>query len=169
MQPFATFRLTSNVPITSGEWFAESNAIAMDMSSTNMAATSAIPTSVRPWEIYNAGTGVITVPFNGLYSLYMQGSFSNASPADGSIAVMNGVYYKLPNHPYPDARIAANISASSVVSTTFTTFLLEGDLVKPVYFSSDPDAILLAISGESYVGFTIHTLSTPDSNNYTRL
>ena len=166
MQPFAVFRLVSNVPIPSGEFFAESNTIALDMSSTNMNGTSTIPTSVLPYQIYNANTGVITVPYSGLYTLYVQGSFSN-DPA--AVSPMNGVYYKLPNHPYPDARVAANVSASSIVSSSFNSYFLEGDLVKPVYFSSDSNAVLLATSGETCVGFTIQALSTPDSNNYTRV
>lgn len=165
---FARFRLTSNQAFASGsEIFATSNTLMMDFTSTNMNGMDTMDRVIPNSNVYNQGNGVITVPVNGLYYIEMQGSFQN-DPSALSTA-RNGVYLKFLNHTYPTSRVAAAISASSVVSTNHIAFLLGGDQFRPTFYSDDSNATLLAANGETYVSFTVLGTVTPNTSNFTRV
>lgn len=155
---FATLRLTSNVNFssaTNGEVFATDNRLIMDWTSTNMTGMNTVPMAVSPGNIYNSNTGVITVPTSGLYSIHLQGAFSNSIQQ-----CTNGVYFKFLDHPNPNARIAANTTNGNIVSTSYMGFLSGGDHIKPVFFSNDANAILTA-GGESYLTWMVAATFTP--------
>lgn len=166
---FAKFRLNSNIPFqNTNEVAAKSNHISMDMTSSDMSAMNSnnIPMVIPSYQVYNGSTGVITVPTSGFYSLEMQGSFSNDINVSNP---MNGVYFKFLNHSYSNARTVANIQNGSLVSTNTTCFLLAGDQFKPCFYSSDSNATVLSVNGESYVGFTVLATVTPTHSNYVRV
>lgn len=165
---FANFRLTSNQSFSaSPEIFATSNTFMMDFTNTNMTGMDTMNRVVANSNVYNQNTGVITVPVSGLYYLEMQGSFANDPNASNTIR--NGVYYKFLNQTNANSRIAAAISASSVVSTNHIAFLLGGDKFKPIFYSNDPTASLLSTNGETYVSFTVLGTVSPNLDNFTRI
>lgn len=166
---FSTFRMSSNIPFSSGVnniLVPSSNSFVYDFTASDMSAMSRIPLSIPTSNIYNYASGYITVPVSGLYSLEMQGSFSN-NPAKTD--VKNGVYYKFLNHTHPNARIAAVYTQHDVVSTSHMAFLLANDRFQPTFYSNDPDAYLLGENGESFISFTVAATVTPTHSNYVRI
>lgn len=165
---FARFRLTSNQSFSaSPEIFATSNSFLMDFTNTNMNGMDTMNRVVANSNVYNQNTGVITVPVSGLYYLEMQGSFQNDPALTGPLR--NGVYYKFLRQTNANARMAAAISDSSIVSTNHIAFLLGGDQFQPIFYSNDPNATLLSTNGETYISFTVLGTITPDLTNFTRL
>lgn len=160
---FASFHLTSNQPFVTPELVPASNMMVMDFPRTNMADMVGIPMSVPRSNVYEFATGNINVPVSGLYSLEMQGSFSTSD-------TLNGVYYRFLNHPYPNARVAANIDKGSILSTSHIAFLLGGDILQPVFYSEGgSNTMLLADSNETYVSFSVLSTTTPTASNFVRL
>lgn len=167
MTMFAMFRQTSNLNFTaSSELFPSSNTFVMDFPSSDMSGMSSIDTVIPPNNVYDFATGRITVPASGLYQLEMQGVFQNDPNATN---VENGVYYRFLNHPYPLARIGANFTNGSVVSTSVQMFLLGGDVFLPTFYSNDSNASLVPTNGETYVKFSVVATFTPQHNNYVRI
>jgi hypothetical protein len=167
MTMFATFRQTSNLSFAnSSEVFASSNTFTMDFTSTDMSGMSAVDPVVPPNNVYSVATGRINVPVSGLYTLEMQGKFTNSV---GATNVQNGVYYRFLNHPYPSARVGAQFTSGSMVSTSMQIFLLGGDVFLPTFYSNDAGATLDKTDGETYVKFALVATVTPQHNNYTRV
>lgn len=164
---FATFRISSNLPLPNGGGEAIGNSnhiIGMDQTQSDMSAMSNTPMSIPPWQVFNRTTGVVTVPTSGLYNISMQGSFSNSTPG-----ATNGVYFKFVNHSYSNARVGAVMSSAPLVHTSVTKFLLSNDRFMPCFYSSDTNACVLPTNGESYVGFTVLATNTPTHSNYYRV
>lgn len=160
---YATFRPLSNIPFSGNTAIGGGNFI-YDWTSADMSGMSNITMAVPRSNIFNPVTGVITVPVSGLYNLEMQGSFSNSGAASNAD---NGVYYQFLNFSYSNTRRAAAMTKGSIVSTSTSAFLLAGDMIRPTFYSSDSNAILLA-SGESYVNFSVMATVTPTHSNYYR-
>lgn len=164
---FATFRLTSNLSFTNPEVHALSNTFLLDWTNTNMHGMENMTMAVSPPQIYNQSTGQITVPVDGLYALSMQGKFQNDPNA---VNPQNGVYYYFQRHTYPTSRMAAHVTqGDNIVSTSYTSFLLGGDVFLPTFYSSDSNATLLAANGETYVAFSLLATMTPSLSNFIRL
>lgn len=163
---FATFRLTNDVLFASNELHLTSNEMTIDWTSTDMSSMTNINMSIPRSNIYNPSNGEITVPVSGLYHLEMQGAFSNEG---GLSNVQNGVYYYFKNHPYPAARVAANMTNGNIISTTHSAFLLAGDRFVPTFYTNDPSSTLLSTNGESYVNFLLAATVTPTHSNYVRI
>lgn len=163
---YATFRLQSNLSFGfSNETHATSNLFVMDWLSTDMHGMEDVNLSVPTSNIFNSQTGEITVPAAGLYLLEMQGLFQNS----GNVAnPQNGVYYYFKNLPYSSARMAANFTTGSLVSTSHSAFLLAGDKFVPTFYSTDPESSLLPTNGETYVRFVLAATVTPTHSNYIR-
>jgi hypothetical protein len=162
---FATFRPLSNQNFSSGTTQLTGNTFSYDWTSADMTGMSNMTLAVARSNIFNATTGVITVPVSGLYNLEMQGSFSN----NGALAnPKNGVFYYFLNQSYASARRAAVVSSGDIVSTSTSAFLLAGDKIKPTFYSNDSNASLLA-NGETYVAFSVMATCTPTHSNYYRI
>lgn len=157
---YATFRLASNTEFGGSNEFSGGggSALALDFASSRLTDMASMSIAVPSSNIYNDDTGVITVPIDGLYSVEMQGSFSNISDAANA---QNGVYYKLLDRVYPDCRIAGNIVRGSLVSTRHMAFLEGGERLLPVFYSSDSNAVLIADAHETYVSFALAATYTP--------
>ena len=162
----ATFRLASNTEFGGSNEFSGSgagageSAFALDFASSQLTDMISMPLAVASSNIYNEDTGVITIPIDGLYSVDMQGSFSNIDMGNAA-SVENGVYYKLLDRVYPDCRIAGNIVRGNLVSTRHMAFMEGGERLLPVFYSSDSNAVLLAEGHETYVSFTLAATYTP--------
>ena len=156
---FLTMRPAADMAVPAGERIILGDDMAIDAATSDASslANLADVTSIWNWE-----NGTFTIPVDGLFSLELQGSFSNAQPD-----AMNGVYWYMKNQAHADARIAANITRSSVVSSASTRFLLKGDIIQPAFYSSDPGAKLLA-NGETYVSALIVSTNTVDHGKYYR-
>lgn len=163
---YATFRMTSNAAFSPGvpELFGVSNMLAYDFTAADMSAMSNMTMAVPRNQIYNQSNGVITVPVSGLYTLQMQGAFSNSMGG-----VVNGVYYRFLNHSHSNARIAPRMGTGELQSTSVTAYLLAGDLLQPTYYSTDPNAVLVGENGETFVSFAVHSTVTPTHSNYFRV
>lgn len=159
---FMEFRPLANIPFTSNTLVITSNLMIPDFTSSDMSAMSNLPMSQS--NVYNASNGVINVPISGFYALEMQGSFSNSVPGS-----TNGVYYKFLKTSASNARMAANFATHDLVSTSTTTFLLQGDQILPTFYSSDSNTFLISSAKESYVGFTLLATVTPLHSNYVRV
>lgn len=163
---FATFRPSSNISFSNrSEIVAKSNEITMDMTSTDMSAMSNVPMVIQPYQVFNRTTGIVTVPTTGIYTLSMQGSFSNDANASN---IKNGVYYRFLNHSYSNSRVAGNITSGPLVSTSTVKFLLGGDTFTPVFYSNDSNATLLGGTGETFMSFSVMATVTPTHSNYFR-
>jgi hypothetical protein len=146
----ATFRLTSNVDFTASNVFSDtSNVFQLDFLTTNFSNMSNMPLVVPMSNIYDAQTGIITIPMNGMYNLEIQGSFSNDD------LTQNGVWYKFLDSPYPDVRVAAQVNNASMVYSGHMTFLQGGSRILPQFYSSSSNTILVADANETYIGFTL--------------
>lgn len=164
---FATFRQASNISFaSSSEIFCSSNTFTMDFTTSDMSGMSIMNPVIPLYQVYSFATGRITVPVSGLYNLEMQGSFSNSPSATN---VQNGVYYRFLNHPNPSARVGANFTSGSMVSTSMQVFLLGGDVFLPTFYSNDPNASLVKNDNETYVKFSVVATVTPQHNNYVRV
>lgn len=162
---FTTFRLSSNVSFAdhavASEVFATSNTFMIDFTHTDVTGMNGMTLAIPPADIYNEDTGVITVPMNGLYSIQLQGSFSNSTePA------VNGVYVYLQNHSHSNARVAAITSPGPLISTSFMSYLLGGDRILPTFYSNDPNAFLISDSGETFVSYSVAATTSPKSTYY---
>ena len=153
---YATFRPLANIPFAGNTVIGGGNFI-YDWTSADMSGMSNMTMSIPRSNIFNTVTGVITVPVSGLYNLEMQGSFSNSGASSNPD---NGVYYQFINHSYSNTRRAASITKGTIASTSTTAFLLAGDTIRPTFYSSDSNAVLVA-SGESYVNFSVLATVTP--------
>jgi hypothetical protein len=164
---FALFRLNSNRQFGPGisEIYGNSNFV-MDFQSTDMSSMAGMQMAVSPGQVFNYNTGVVTLPVSGLYSLFMQGSFSN-NP--NNALYDNGVYYRFLNFAHSNARIAASISDFTPIHhTNYVGYFLAGDKIQPTFYSEDPEAILLGGTGETMVGFSVISTVTPTHSNYYR-
>ena len=150
----ATFRLASNTNFGGlFEFSGSSNSFAMDWTASKMTDVMTMPLVVPSSNIYNEDTGIISVPIDGLYSLEMQGSFSN----DWDSQVTHGVYYKLLDRPTSNCRVAGNIAQGPLVSTCHVGFLNGGERLLPVFYSSDSNTVIVGDNSETYVSFTLAT------------
>lgn len=162
---YATFRLNSNISFSNEEVYGTSRFIP-DFTSSDMSGMSNMPMSVGPGQIFNYSTGVVTIPTSGLYSLFMQGSFSN-NPLHNPYK--NGVYYKFLNMSHSNARIAPSVSDFAPVHhTNYIGYFLAGDKIRPTFYSEDPECVLLG-NGETFVSFAILSTVTPTHSNYYRV
>lgn len=159
---FASFHLTSNQVFVTPELVPSSNMMVMDFPRTNMADMQDIPMVVPHSNVYSYSTGNITVPVSGLYAIHMQGSFSSSNS-------LNGIYLRFLNHSYPAARVAAQIDTGAILSTSYTAYLLGGDILQPVFYSNDSNTQLLADNHETYVAFSVLSTTSPNTSNYTRI
>ena len=162
---YATFRPPNMLSLGDGQPQVHGGTFQFDWTGADMSAMDGMPLAVPRPNILNSNTGVVTVPVSGLYNLYMQGSFSNN---EGFSNPINGVYYYFQNQSFAGSRRAAVFSPSQLVSTNTTQYLLAGERIQPMYYSSDPNAKLLA-NGESYIGFSVINTVTPTHSNYFRV
>lgn len=162
---FATFIPASNMGFAGkNEVCGWSNMFTFDWMTSDMSGMSNMSLSIPRSNIYNVATGEITVPVSGLYHLEMQGVFQN-----GGGNVQNGMYYYFKNHPRPTARIAANMTTHTILSTSHSAFLLAGDRFAPTFYSTDASNVLLQSNGETYVKFVLAATVTPTHSNYVRV
>lgn len=161
---FATFRPASNLQFTASQNQNHGGTFRFDWTGSDMSAMT-MPMAVARSNIINVATGVITVPVSGMYNLEMQGAFSNDMNAVNSV---NGVYYYFLNQSFNNTRRAAVITKGPVVSTSTAQYLLAGDRIQPMFYSSDSNALLLA-NGETYIGFSVMCTVTPTHSNYFRV
>lgn len=161
---FAAFRLTDNQLFVGQDMFPTSNTFVMDFPRTNMNGMDSITSQYS--NVYNAATGVITLPVSGLYSLQIQGVFQNTPTSLSSHR--NGVYFYFTNQAYPYARVMANIVNSTVVSTTYTGYFLAGDTILPAFYTNDDNVTLVAASNETFMSFSLLYTTTPDKSKYHR-
>lgn len=154
MRPTADLAMNGNERIITGaDMVVDNNA----SDATSLSQLADVPT------IWDWTTGTFTIPVDGLYNLELQGSFSNVQ-ADAQ----NGVYWYMRNQAHPEARVAANISRGPLVSSSITRFLLKGDIIQPVFYSSDPESQLLA-NGETFVSSLIMNTVNVDHSKYYRI
>jgi hypothetical protein len=161
---YATFRPASMLSFAPEQPQVHGGSFQYDWTGADMSAMDGMPLAVARSNIINVGTGVVTVPVSGLYNLFMQGSFSNSGVANP----VNGVYYYFQNQAFAGSRRAAVFSSGPLVSTNTTQYLLAGERIQPMFYSSDSGAKLLA-NGESYLGFNVLTTVTPTHSNYFRV
>ena len=170
---FATFKLNSDIGFSNwgtsrseGGWdvYGASNVFGMDNTVSDMSGMTGMSLSVPLQQIYSPSTGVITVPISGVYSLMSQGRFEG-----GTTGAMKGVYYNFLRESLSNARIAANFSTGPLVSSSVTRFLLGGDKVRPVFYSSDSNVTLSASNAESFIHFTLLAPVQPTHMEYYRV
>lgn len=158
---FLTMRPTNDLLIATGERIILGDDMIVDAQCSDASALANLTDVASIWNWEN---GTFTIPVDGLYNLELQGSFSNSQPD-----AVNGVYWYLKKQAHANARIAANISRSSqIVSSSSTRFLLKGDVIQPVFYTSDPDAKLLA-NGETYISSLIVSTNAVDHDKYYRV
>lgn len=165
---FATFRTTSNIAFNgSNEVLAHTGELGIDFQSSDLSAmtNSNIQMTIPPYQIFNGTTGVITIPTTGLYTLSMQGSFSNDSAA---VNPLNGVYFRMLNHGHSNARVAPSFTNGPIASTFTSQFMIGNDTIEPVFYSSDSNATVLSDAGESFISFMVMGTVTPSHSNYYR-
>jgi hypothetical protein len=173
---FATFALNSNIgfsnwgmaaPGGGGGWevYGSSNVFGMSPLVSDMSGMTGMSMSVPLQQVYSASNGYITVPVSGIYSLMTQGRF-----VGGDAATVKGVYYNFLREANSNARIGANFITGNVplVSSSVTRFLLGGDKVRPIFYSSDSNVVLSA-GPESFIHFTILAPVHPTHMNYYRV
>lgn len=166
---YATFRLTSNQSFAAApEITPSSNAyFQYDGTAGDLTTMLTVPLVLpNPNDFNDFSAGWITVPASGLYSLSIQGSFSN-NPSFPT--PKNGVYFRFLSCANSNSRIAAVFSPHELVCSGITTYLLAGDKVQPIYYTNDSNASLLATNGETFVGFTVNHLMTPDLTRFVRI
>jgi len=164
---FVTLLLSSNVQFSgSHELVVKNNQFNVDITQTDLSASSNVPMVIPPPLAYNHTTGIITIPASGLYNFSVQGSFSNDVNATN---VHNGVYWRFLNHSHSNARIAPNMTAGDLISTSTARYLLAGDLVQAVFYSSDSNATLIGNTGETLLSFSLVATITPSHSNYFRV
>lgn len=160
---YMTMRAGSNIAIGSGEHFIRGNDMLVDLQSSDPTSISKLTNVSAIWD-WTAGKFI--VPFDGLYTIELQGSFSN-NPAFQNPT--NGVYWYFRNQAFPNARVAATMSGRQVAHTSTTRYMLTGDVVQPTFYSNDPDAVLVGGTGESYLAFLITNTVTAAHQNYFRV
>ena len=142
---YITYRLTKDIQMNTNEYSCINNTFAID------SALSDITAITTPNEyVYDMTSGLFTVPMSGLYNIDIQGSFANTVPE-----AVNGVYFYFQSESYPAGRIAPIINSSKIVSTSRLAYLKQGEIVKSIFYSSDPNSTLIGSAGETFVGFTI--------------
>jgi hypothetical protein len=159
---YMTMRSTSNVLMGGNEHYVTNSDMSLDAQNSD---ASVLGQMADVYSIWDWNTGKFTVPLDGLYTLQLQGSFSNSPGAEDAI---NGVYFYYRNHAYPDARSAANMTRSPLVFTSTTQYLLKGDIVQPAFYSTDSNAILYG-NGETFLNFLIQNTVSVSHSNYYRL
>jgi hypothetical protein len=157
---YMTMRVTSNVDMGANEHYIVNYDMILDPSASDPVSISAVADYTTIW---NWMDGTFTVPVDGLYTLQMQGAFSNSVPD-----ATNGVYYYFRNHAYPNARYAANLQKSPIVYSASSQYLLKGDVIQPTYYSTDSNSVILG-NGESYLSFLIPSTVNVTHSNYVRL
>jgi hypothetical protein len=160
---FMTMRASSNVPVPGQEVFVQGTNLLLDPQSSDARAIGRLADTTSIW---NPANGEFTVPVDGLYTLELQGSFSNNAAA---VNPKNGVYFYFRNHAHPNARVAASFTKEAeLVHAKTTQYLLKGDIIQPTFFSNDPDASLLG-NGETYLSFLINNTTSVNHDDYFRL
>lgn len=159
---YMTMRASSNVPVPAQEVFVQGTNLLLDDQSSDPRAIARLADVATIW---NPADGKFTVPVDGLYTLELQGSFSNNAAA---VNPKNGVYFYFRNHAHPDARVAASFTKEAeLVHTKTTQYLLKGDIIQPTFYSNDPDASLLG-NGETYLSFLINNTTSVNHADYYR-
>lgn len=148
---FMTMRVPQDITMRDNEHFIIDTDMILDLSSSDAQSITSIADYTTIWNWEN---GTFTVPISGLYTLQIQASFENTVPD-----TLNGVYFYFVSSSYPDARAATNIVKSSIVYTNTSQFLKKGDIIKPVFFSTDKNATIKG-NGESYLSFLIPSTLT---------
>jgi hypothetical protein len=142
---YITYRLTADTKMNASEYACIDNSFQVDEIFSDIKAI-ATPNEY----VYDMTSGLFTVPISGLYNIEIQGSFSNTVPE-----AVNGVYFYFLSESHPNGKISPVITSANIVSTARMTYLKQGEVVKPIFYSSDPTTVLMANKGETFVGFTI--------------
>lgn len=157
---YLTMRPPQDLPLVTNEHFITGSDMLVDPQTSDASTLSQLTDILAIW---NWNNGTFTIPVDGLYTIEIQGSFSNTVPD-----AVNGVYWYFRNHAHPNARVAANIQRGQVVSASTTRYFLQGDIIQPAFYSSDAGAVILA-NGESYLSSLIQTTLDVDHSKYYRL
>jgi len=157
---FLTMRPPADIVMQTNEHFITGSDMLVDPNSSDATSLSQLTDVLTIW---NWNNGSFVIPMDGLYTMELQGSFSNTVPN-----ALNGVYWYMRSETNQNSRVAANINNGPVVSASTTRFFLAGDVVQPVFYSSDPNSTLLA-NGETYVSSVILNTLDVDQSKYTRV
>lgn len=160
---YMTMRASADVPVPAQEVFVTGSNLLLDDQSSDPRAIARLADVTTIW---NPANGEFVVPVDGLYTLELQGSFSNGATAQNP---KNGVYFYFKNHAHPNARVAACFTKDAdLVHTKTTQYLLKGDIILPTFYSNDPEAALRG-NGETYLSFLINNTTSVNHADYFRL
>ena len=142
---YITYRLATDTIMNTTEYSYIDNSFVLDETLSDITAI----TNTNQY-IYDLQSGLFTVPMSGLYNISIQGSFKNVVPE-----ATNGVYFYFQSETYPTCKIAPIINSSNIISTSRLIYLKSGEIIKPIFYSSDPNTTLIASKGETFVAITI--------------